>query len=381
MEPLARLGARLGAALSGAGTEADRLLLLHTATDLVALLAAAGSAAGLGYLLLRRRDVEVRFLLLAAAGAFLLGAGAHAATLWSLVGPARAVSDWTMLAAAAAALGVAIVLWMQLPDLIRIPEGQRLRRTNTALSRENWDLQQKAKRLQEELERARQAAGAPAPDARALEERLAEQTRRADEAVALLQQGIAERQKGEAELARRAEQLERDAARLERIGARLTELTGSDPVTGLVSSQTLAGRLDLAVATARRHGEQFSVLVISADPVDDLTPSDATLLEALGGVLRAELRDTDLAARCDAERICVLLPRAGVADAARVAERVRRRLSATPLALTDARTLRLSCSAGAAEWQANRGIGDLLGQAAEALRTARGRGRTTLAGR
>jgi hypothetical protein len=51
---------------------------------------------------------------------------------------------------------------------------------------------------------------------------------------------------------------------------------------------------------------------------------------------------------------------------------VRRRLAATPLAMPDARTLRLSCSTGAAEWQANQGIGDLLGQAAEALRNARG---------
>jgi diguanylate cyclase (GGDEF)-like protein/PAS domain S-box-containing protein len=206
-----------------------------------------------------------------------------------------------------------------------------------------------------------------------LQKQTEEWAREAGESAARLEQALAEKQTSEIELAARAARLERSAAQLEHLGARLSEMAGSDPDTGLLSSHALAGRLDLAVSLARRYGKAFSVLVVSPDPVEDAN-GDA-LRMALGSVLRAELRETDAAASCDEERICVLLPETDTATAARVAERIRRRLAATPLAAADGRTLRLTCCIGAAQWKAGQGLGEVLGQAADALRSARADGR------
>lgn len=135
---------------------------------------------------------------------------------------------------------------------------------------------------------------------------------------------------------------------------RLAGLT--DALTGLYNRRYLESRLAAEVARARRHQQLLSCLFIDADHFKRINDTHGhaagdTALAALAGCIRRQLRAGDLATRYGGEEIAVLLPHTGLGDAALLAERIRKRIAATPVELPAGERVQLTVSIGVSELQ------------------------------
>jgi diguanylate cyclase (GGDEF)-like protein len=87
---------------------------------------------------------------------------------------------------------------------------------------------------------------------------------------------------------------------------------------------------DLEIKKAQRYQYFISVLFIQFDPHDEQPVGAPRLgnptLEALGKILRDEIRECDLLARLGENRLCVLLPFTDGTSSMGVAERLRSRV-------------------------------------------------------
>jgi diguanylate cyclase (GGDEF)-like protein/PAS domain S-box-containing protein len=124
------------------------------------------------------------------------------------------------------------------------------------------------------------------------------------------------------------EELAEAKADLEDANARLEQLAATDALTGLWNLRGFKRRLDEEFAEARRLGRELSLMMIDVDRFKEYNdsfghPAGDDALRKIADVLREETRDYDVAARYGGEEFALLLPSAGVAEAARAAERVR----------------------------------------------------------
>lgn len=155
----------------------------------------------------------------------------------------------------------------------------------------------------------------------------------------------------------------------------------TDGLTGLPNRQTFAERAVFAIAHAARYDEPLAVVMIDIDHFKQINDrfghaaGDAAL-QTMGQGLRACARGGDLTCRYGGEEFCVLLSRAGVADAARFDERLRAWLVAHA-----ARTgnTEIAYSAGVTTLQpADLSVDDLVQRADAALYQAKAEGRGRL---
>ncbi|NIR43178.1 MAG: diguanylate cyclase [Gemmatimonadetes bacterium] len=107
----------------------------------------------------------------------------------------------------------------------------------------------------------------------------------------------------------------------------------SDALTGLPNRRATERALASAAAISERTGTPFSVAVVDIDhfkKVNDRFGHDVgdMVLQSVARSIRDELRPGDHAGRWGGEEFLVVLPGAAVEDAARVLERVRRRVEA-----------------------------------------------------
>jgi diguanylate cyclase (GGDEF)-like protein len=122
------------------------------------------------------------------------------------------------------------------------------------------------------------------------------------------------------------------ALRNARLYAQVEELAARDRLTGLYNRRLFEEHLDVAVARARRTGEELSLLVIDLDGlkrINDLgghTAGDEAL-QALAESLTSTTRATDVACRLGGDEFAVILPGSTPTDALAVAERAQRRLA------------------------------------------------------
>lgn len=124
-----------------------------------------------------------------------------------------------------------------------------------------------------------------------------------------------------------------DQAALAVQNARLHEqtvaLSVTDPLTGVPNRRFLFQQLELEIARANRFGTQLSMLMIDIDHFKVLNDSlgHAAGDEVLGkvaGVLKQIVRRVDTLARYGGEEFVVVLPQVTKAEAAEVAEKLRR---------------------------------------------------------
>lgn len=135
--------------------------------------------------------------------------------------------------------------------------------------------------------------------------------------------------------------------------ARLATMAGTDTLTGAATRAVFVSRLGRRLAGASRSDAgPVALLMIDVDRfkrVNDRfghAAGDAAL-RAVAARLRAGLREADLMARIGGEEFCIALS-ATPADAARaVAERLRRRVAASPVE-TPAGPVRVTISVGVA---------------------------------
>jgi two-component system cell cycle response regulator len=175
--------------------------------------------------------------------------------------------------------------------------------------------------------------------------------------------------------------------RLSRRQTQLHQLAETDTLTGLANLRAFRGRLEDEVKRAQRYGTPLTCIMSDIDNLkavnDELghAAGDRAIV-AVADVIRAELRETDFAARHGGDEFVVLLPHTSASEGGVLAQRVCDRLRETPLEVTGKRLV-VAASFGVAELEPGpadeAAADDLVQRADEALYTAKRAGRGQLA--
>ena len=152
-----------------------------------------------------------------------------------------------------------------------------------------------------------------------------------------------------------------------------------DVLTGLANRRSAEERLEAWRADATRHHEPLSVLLLDLDHFKRINDRHGhaagdLVLQAVGKVLRDELRGGDLGARFGGEEFLVVLPHCAGDEAFETAERIRTRIAAMRVPV-DHRALRITVSVGVAGLRTEESVASLLVRADAALYAAKARGR------
>jgi len=125
---------------------------------------------------------------------------------------------------------------------------------------------------------------------------------------------------------------------------------GLDPLTGLPNRTVLLDRFELAIASAKRHGNRVALLFIDLDAFKQINDtfghaSGDRALQLVADCLSSLVRETDTVSRHGGDEFLVLLAEVtNAADAVVVADKVNAALAAHSRA--DSQGLRLSASIG-----------------------------------
>jgi diguanylate cyclase (GGDEF)-like protein len=162
--------------------------------------------------------------------------------------------------------------------------------------------------------------------------------------------------------------------------ARAKLLAETDDLTGLLNVRGFALSANRLFAQAARHGRPASVLMIDSDNLKVVNDTHGhaagnRLLCELARAIQAELRFTDVAARYGGDEFIVLLPDTPAKGAMEVAERIRGRISNSPLPINGS-SVPASVSIGIACYPEDGGTLDALASHADgALYSAKQDGR------
>jgi diguanylate cyclase (GGDEF)-like protein len=142
---------------------------------------------------------------------------------------------------------------------------------------------------------------------------------------------------------------------LERALDRIREMAMTDDLTGAYNRRYLAEAIELEKKRCEREGGGFSFAILDVDFFKKVNDTHGHLagdevLKGVAALLRRELRETDLFGRWGGEEFAVLLVGADLAAARIIVDRVLRALAAHPF-VTAGKTLRITASAGIAEYQ------------------------------
>jgi diguanylate cyclase (GGDEF)-like protein len=129
-------------------------------------------------------------------------------------------------------------------------------------------------------------------------------------------------------VAERTRHLEKANQRLleEKITLQITSIT--DGLTGLYNRNYTLGRLESEVSEARRYRKHLSVIMFDLDHFKRINDSHGhqvgdVVMKKVAGILRGNLRDSDLAGRYGGEEFLIVLPETELDEARFVAERIR----------------------------------------------------------
>ncbi len=134
---------------------------------------------------------------------------------------------------------------------------------------------------------------------------------------------------------------------------RLRRLADYDPLTHVHNRRRFAQDLEFQVRRCRRYGEQAALVVLDVDDLKRVNDTYGhrvgdTLLKTVAGVLRTRARQADSVARLGGDEFGMLLIHVGAAQAAAVADELKRLVQDASIALPDGATLNCSVSAGLA---------------------------------
>jgi two-component system cell cycle response regulator len=160
------------------------------------------------------------------------------------------------------------------------------------------------------------------------------------------------------------------------------EMAVTDALTGLYNRRYMESQTSVLVEHAANRGKTLSVVVLDVDhfkAVNDTHGHDVgdRVLQELAARLRACVRNIDLICRMGGEEFVVVLPDAGMEIALKVAERIRRIMSAKPFdAGARAGPLAITVSLGVSLIESpSDSIDDIVKRADEALYRAKREGR------
>lgn len=109
---------------------------------------------------------------------------------------------------------------------------------------------------------------------------------------------------------------------------RLSQLSLLDPLTRLSNDRAFAMELRKEISRAQRHQKPMTMLLFKVDDFRDINDNYGHLsgdfaLKAIGKLINAMVRDTDLVARCGADLFAALLPSCPETKGQEIAERMR----------------------------------------------------------
>jgi diguanylate cyclase len=133
----------------------------------------------------------------------------------------------------------------------------------------------------------------------------------------------------------------------------LVELSSRDALTGLANRRAFEVALAREIDRVARSGEPALLLVLDIDHfkrVNDTWGHGAgdDVIKSVGLALLECVRPMDLVARIGGEEFAIILPNCATAFGQTVAERIRRRIETTPIAIGPRQTIGVSLSVGGA---------------------------------
>jgi diguanylate cyclase (GGDEF)-like protein len=171
---------------------------------------------------------------------------------------------------------------------------------------------------------------------------------------------------------------------VQRLQAQLLEQSTHDPLTGLYNRRFMGEALERALADARQHQQEVSVIMCDVDHFKAINDRVGHLggdevLCAVGRVLEASGRRDDVCCRYGGEEFLLVLPTMTVADAHARAEEIRRAVESQLIPFAGSR-LAVTASFGVAGFPiAGRSIDEVLIAADRALYAAKRLGRNRVA--
>jgi len=157
----------------------------------------------------------------------------------------------------------------------------------------------------------------------------------------------------------------------------------TDGLTGLYNHRHFQEELTKEATRAERYDDKFSLLMIDIDDFKSLNddyghPFGDKVLQKLSEVLKASVRETDMAARYGGEEFTVLLPKVDSAQALTMARRITRQIKAKTASLMRGKRP-FTVSIGIASFPADaRERLELIQNADKALYTAKARGKNRI---
>jgi diguanylate cyclase (GGDEF)-like protein len=143
-------------------------------------------------------------------------------------------------------------------------------------------------------------------------------------------------------------------AELEKANQRLGELAVTDGLTGLHNHRFLHEQLETAVERSRRDGIKIAMLMIDVDHFKKYNdknghPAGDEALRQVARCIAEDRRQVDIVARYGGEEFAILLHDVTRAQAVEVAEKIRTRVSESPIVHADKQPLgRMTVSIGVA---------------------------------
>ncbi len=167
-----------------------------------------------------------------------------------------------------------------------------------------------------------------------------------------------------------------DISQRRRHEAELQKMARHDTLTGLLNRRGLLDELDRECGRMHRYGSGGALLVLDLDhfkAVNDAHGHEAgdEVLRAVGGILAARLRETDVVARHGGDEFAVILPHASLADAELLGGVLVAQIRAAHLGLPERP---ISVSAGVALLRGDDTSTEVLARADSAMYAAKTRG-------
>jgi diguanylate cyclase (GGDEF)-like protein len=132
------------------------------------------------------------------------------------------------------------------------------------------------------------------------------------------------------------------------------EVGGNDLLTGLMSSRLFFEDVEREIARCRRHGRSFVLAMMDIDNLGQINKEHGMaagddVIRQVARMIRAGLRQEDLAARVGQDEVAVLLTELGLENGLSVLQSVRSAVANAEFSFSG-RSLRVSVSIGAAAW-------------------------------